>query len=197
MKKYILATIVFILFFNIVSCQTTKQRIKLDKIHYINENGFLNITFNIVNLSKDTLYLNHKRLIVKFIKKNKPIKWEYPKVDVQPFIKPVLKSGEQIQIKSEVLNNEDPKEKLMTYFANKLFLKNVEINHKLLKYKDKVIQKIIDDCIVLLPLETYEYETNLFSKNFDKTCKVSVKYLDSKKFTYFMDESGKKVDINN
>ena len=197
MKKYILATIIFILFINVVSCQTTKQKIRIEEIKYLNDNGLLSITFDIVNLSKDTLYLNYKALIIKIIKKNKIIKWEYPKVDVQPFIKPVLKNNEQIYDKRDILNKEDPTEKLVTSFANKLFIKNEKINHKLSKYTDRIIQNIIDNCIVLLPLETYKHETYLFSKKIDKTCRVSVKYSDSKIFTYFVDDNGKRIEINN
>lgn len=197
MKKYILATIAFFLFFNVVSCQTTKQKIKIDRIKFINENGFLKITFNIINLSKDTMFLNYKMLNIRAVKNQKNVKLDYPNVHEQPFIKPVFKNGEQVQIKTEGLNKEDLKEKSANYFANKLFLKNLEINHKLLKYRDRIIQNIVNNCIVLLPSETYEYETYLFSKKFDKTCKVSVKYIDSKRFTYFVDDSGKKIDINN
>jgi hypothetical protein len=64
-----------------------------DKLQYVNENELVNITFNLVNVSDDTLYLSDKNLIIKLIKNNKSIDWDYPKVDVQPFIKPVLKSG--------------------------------------------------------------------------------------------------------
>lgn len=202
MKKYILTIFVFILFFNVVLCQTTKQKIKIDRVLYINENGFLKITFNIVNLSKDTLFINYKMLNITAVKYQKIIKLDYPNVHEQPFIKPVFKNGEQLRtrtldLNTEALNKEDPKEKSAYYFANKLFLKNLLINHKLLKYRDKIIQNIVDNCIVLLPSEIYEYETYLFSKKFNKTCKVSVKYSNSKRFTYFVDESGKKIDIYN
>ncbi|MCD0473279.1 hypothetical protein LPB87_02615 [Flavobacterium sp. EDS] len=87
-----------------------------------------------------------------------------------------------MQIKPEILNKEDPKEKLVTHFASRLFLKNVEINEKLLRYRDRIIQNIIDDCIVLLSSETYQYEIYLFSKKIDKTCRVSIKYSDNKRF---------------
>ena len=195
MKKYILPAIILTLFLSTVTCQTTKQKIKIDRIKYENENGFLNITFDIVNLSKDTLYLNYKALIIKLVKNNKTIEWKYPKVDVQPFIKPILKNGVQIYDKTKILNEKDPKEKLAIYFANKLFLKNIKNNYKLVEYRDKIIQNIVDDCIVLLPSEVYKYETYLFSKKFDKTCKVSVEYLDSKRFMYFILDDGKKIDI--
>lgn len=202
MKKYILPIFVFVLFFNVVLCQTTKQKIKIDRVLYVNENGFLKITFNIVNLSKDTLFLNYKMLNITAVKKQKIVKLDYPNVHEQPFIKPVFKNGEQLQtrtldLKTEGLNKEDPKEKSAYYFGNKLFLKNLLINQKLLKYRDRIIQNIVDNCIVLLPSEIYEYETYLFSKKFDKTCKVSVKYSNSKRFTYFVDDSGKKIDIYN
>jgi hypothetical protein len=196
MKNYIL--ILFLSFFsiNILFSQIPTQKFRIKKIEYLNEKGLVCVKFNLVNITGDTLYLSNKNLNIKLIKNNKTLKWEYPKVDVQPFIKPVLKNVEQMQIKPEILNKEDPKEKLATHFASKLFLKNVKINDKLLRYRDRIIQNIIDDCIVLLPSETYEYETYLFSKKFDKTCKVSVKYSASKRLTYFVNDSGKRVDIN-
>jgi hypothetical protein len=197
MKKHIATTIVFFLFLNVAYCQITKQKIRIERIKYVNEKGSINLTFNMMNITSDTLYLSRKKINIRLIKNHKSIKWEYPKFDIQIFVKPVLRNGEQIYKTPEVTNIKDPKEKAAKYFANKLFLKNSATNNELIRYRDRVIQNIVDDCIILLPLETYEYETFLFSKKFDKTCKVSVKYSDNKKFTYFLDESGKKIEITN
>ena len=197
MKKYILATVVFALFFNVASCQTTKPKFRIERIKFENENGLVNVTFNLVNITNDTLYLSNKNLNIKLIKNHKLVRWEYPKFDIQIFVKPVLKNGEQINRKIEILKEEDPKDKLANNFATKLFLKNLNVNMQLMKYKEIIIKTIVDDCTILLPAETYKYEIGFYSKKFDKTCKVSVKYLESKRFTYFIDDSGKKVDINN
>lgn len=197
MKKYILATVVFALFFNVASCQTTKQKFRIEKVKYSNENGLVNVTFNLVNITNDTLCLSDKNLSIRLIKNHKYINWDYPKVDVQPFVKPVLKNGEQIDNKIEILEKEDPKDKLANNFATKLFLKNLNVNMQLMKYKEIIIKTIVDDCTILLPAETYNYEIGFYSKKFDKTCKVSAKYSDNKRFTYFVDDSGKKIDINN
>ena len=197
MKKYILATVVFALFFNVASCQTTKQKFGIERVKYSNENGLVNVTFNLVNITNDTLYLSDKNLSIRLIKNHKICNWDYPKFDVQPFVKPVLKNGEQIDNKIEILNKEDQKDKLVNNFATKLFLKNLNVNVQLMKYKEIIIKTIVDDCTILLPAETYKYEIGFYSKKFDKTCKVTVKYLDNKRFTYFVDDKGKKIDINN
>ena len=195
MKSYIL--ILFLSFFsiNILFSQIPTKKFRIEKIEFLNERGLVCVKFNLVNITRDTLYLSNKNINFKLLKNSKAIKWEYPKVDVQPFIKPVQKNVEQMQIKPEIIDKEDLKEKLAAYFASKLFLKNLEINKNLVRYRDRIIQSIIDDCIILLPSEVYGYETYLFSKKFDKTCKVSVKYLESKRFTYFIDNKGKKIDI--
>ena len=136
MKKYILATVVFALFFNVVSCQTTKQKFGIERVKYSNENGLVNVTFNLVNITNDTLYLSDKNLSIILIKNHKYVNWDYPKFDVQPFVKPVLKNGEQIDNKIEILNKEDLKDKLANNFATKLFLKNLNVNVQLMKYKE-------------------------------------------------------------
>jgi hypothetical protein len=195
MKKYILIILVSVLSLSKIFCQTTKQKFRIERIKCVNENGFVNITFNLVNITNDTLYLSDKNLNIRLIKNHKSINWDYPKVHVQPFVKPVLKNGEQIDDKIKILNKEDPKDKLAKNFATKLFFKNLNANVQLIKYKEIIVKNIVDDCTILLPAETYNYEIGFYSKKFDKTCKVSVKYLDNKRFTYFVDDSGKKIDL--
>lgn len=195
MKNHILNIVLLSIFFNISYSQISQQKVRINKIEYVDQKGLVSLKFSLINITNDTMYLSNKNLTIKLTKNNKSIKCKYPKVDIQPFIKPILKNGKQIQTKKEILIIEDPKEKIAANFANKLFLENTGINHKLLRYRDIIIKNIIDDCIVLLPSETYEYETYLFSKKLDKTFKVSVKYLDSKRFTYFVDENGKKIEI--
>lgn len=195
MKRYSLIIFIFTLTLNVASCQTTKQKFRIERIKYVNENGFVNVTFNLVNITNDTLYLSDKNLRIRLIKNNKSINWDYPKVDVQPFVKPILKNGEQIDNKIEILDKEDPKDKLANNFATKLFFKNLNVNLQLMKYKEIIVKTIVDNCTILLPAETYNYEIGFYSKKFDKTCKVSVKYLDNKRFTYFVDDSGKKIDV--
>ncbi len=197
MKKYSLIIFIFTLNLNLASCQITKPKFRIERIKYTNENGLVNVMFNLVNITNDTLYLSDKNLRIRLIKNNKSINWDYPKVDVQPFVKPVLKNGEQIDNKIEILNKEDPKEKLANNFATKLFFKNLNVTVQLMKYKEIIVKTIVDDCTILLPTETYNYEIGFYSKIFDKTCKVEVKYLESKRFTYFVDDSGNKIDINN
>ena len=124
--KYILIVFVFTLPFNIIFCQTIKQKFKIEKIKYVNENGFVNVTFNLVNITNDTLYLSDKNLDIRLIKNHKLIKWDYPKFDVQPFIKPVLKDGTSIYENNlEIPIQEIIKDKLANHFANKLFLKSL------------------------------------------------------------------------
>lgn len=82
-------------------------------------------------------------------------------------------------------------------FANKLYEKNFGSNVIYKKDKEFIMESIVNNCIILMPNEVLDYTSGFYSKKFDKKCKVSAKYIDSKRFTYFIDDRGKKIDINN
>lgn len=197
MKTYNL-TLLFILAFGAVFSQTRKQSVKIENIRFEVENYIVNVKFNIVNMTQDTLYISERNIDIQLIKKSKLIKWEYPKVDIHPFVKSVLKNKTYgFENKTVTSTQDNIRDKLANCFANKLFLKNLKVNKEFEKHKNVIVENIVEDCIVLLPLETYDYEKGFYSKKIDKTCKVSVKYLRSKRFTYFVNDNGKKIDINN
>lgn len=157
--------------------------------------NFPSLEFEISNKSKDTLYISENNILITVFKGKSALKQDkvLPSIGT-PFIKPMIRK----QFKSEEKDKyERLLENLKLKFANKLYTKNFGSNTKYIDSKDFIIENIVRDCIVLMPNESIDYSSGFYSKKFDKACKVSVKYLDSKRFTYFIDDSGKKIDINN
>jgi hypothetical protein len=157
-------------------------------------NNLVLLQFEIESKTNDTIYLSKKNIHLRVFKDKKEIN-EDKLPTYLPFIKPT-------KAKKEFKCEEKDKyerylENLKLKFANKLYDKNFGSNTVYKDSKDFIIENIVRDCIVLMPNESIDYSSGFYSKSFDKTCKVSAKYLDNKRFTYFVDDSGKKIDINN
>jgi hypothetical protein len=110
-----------------------------------------------------------------------------------PFIRPIIRKQFKCKEKQQY---EKYLENLKFKFANKLYEKNFGSNAAYKDSKDFIIGNIIRDCIILMPNESIDYSTDFYSETFDKTCRVEAKYLDNKRFTYFLDDNEKKIDIN-
>lgn len=155
--------------------------------------NFPSLEFEITNKSKDTLYISENNIQTTVIKNKVVLKQDkvIPSIGT-PFMKPMFRK----QFKSEEKNKYNKLiEKLKFKFANKLYEKNFGSNNTYEESKDFIIENIVRDCIILFPSESIDHSVGFYSKKFDKTCKVSVKYLDSEIFTYFVDDNGKKIDI--
>lgn len=148
MKKFNLI-IVFILIFNLQSCQIKKQNISIEEIQQSVDNGFVDLKFKIINNTKDTLFISDKNLDFQIVKKGKIIPLEYAKIHIQPFIKPVLKNTKQVSTSQQKsILEKTPKDKMAISFAKKLFEKNLEKNKYLVEYEELIVQHIFEDCIV-------------------------------------------------
>lgn len=156
-------------------------------------NNFVLLQFEIENKSNDTIYLSKKNIDIKVFKNNKEINKDNPPTYL-PFVRPTKIKQFKCEDKDKY---EKGKEELKFKFANKLYEKNFGSNSKYIGSKDFIIKNIVSDCIILMPSESIDYSSGFYSKSFEKTCKVSVKYVDNKRFIYFVDDSGKKIDINN
>jgi|SRR6218665_2095273 len=177
--------------------QETNEEIKLTYLGYeINRYRFnyQNLNFEIRNNTKDTLYLSEMNISVKVIKGGKTLEEDNSKSIGTPYVRPVINKGfvckEEKEYKEKINS-------LKVKFAEKLYQKNFGSNTTLVDDKNFIIESIIRDCVVLMPNEAIDYTSGFYSEKFDKNCKVSAKYLDSKRFTYFIDNSGKKIDIMN
>lgn len=200
MKKKIIVILVicFSFFgFSFLVKQTIDEKIKLTYLGYeINRYRFnyQNLNFEIINKTKDTMYLSDTNIFIKIIKEEKILKEDKPQSIGTPYVRPVISKGFVCKEQKEY------DEKINSFklkFANKLYDKNFGSNTIYKNSKDFIIESIVRDCIILMPNESIDYSSGFYSKLFDKTCKVTVKYLDNKRFTYFVDDKGKKIDINN
>ena len=156
-------------------------------------NNFVLLQFEIENATNDTIYLSEKNVDLKIFKNKKSIN-EDNLPTYLPFIRPTKVKGFKCEEKEK---HEKSIEELKLRFANKLFEKNFGTNAVYKASKDLILESIIRDCIVLMPNESIDYNKGFYSKKFDKNCKVSVKYLENKRFSYFVDDNGKRVNINN
>lgn len=156
-------------------------------------NNFVLLQFEIENVSNDTIYLSEKNIDLKIFKNKKNIKEDNLPIYL-PFIRPTKIKQFKCEEKEKYVK---VIEELKIKFANKLYEKNFASNTVYKNYKDYILENIINDCIVLMPNESINYSKGFYSQKFDKTCKVSVKYTEKKRFSYFVDNSGKRVDINN
>lgn len=155
-------------------------------------NNFILLQFEIENLTNDTIYLSEKNIDLKIFKNKKNIN-EDNLPTYLPFIRPTKIKEFKCEEKEKY---EKSIEELKLKFANKLYEKNFGKNTVYKDSKDLILENIIRDCIVLMPNESIDYNKGFYSKKFDKNCKVSVKYSENKRFTYFVNDSGKRVDIN-
>lgn len=155
-------------------------------------NNFVLLQFEIENLTNDTIYLSEKNIDLKIFKNKKKIN-EDNLPTYLPFIRPIKIKEFKCEEKERY---EKSIEELKLKFANKLYEKNFSTNTIYKDSKDFILENIIRDCIVLMPNESIDYNKGFYSKKFDKNCKVSVKYSENKRFTYFINDSGKRIDIN-
>ncbi|WP_131701507.1 hypothetical protein [Flavobacterium sp. ABG] len=155
-------------------------------------NNFVLLQFEIENLTNDTIYLSEKNIDLKIFKNKKKIN-EDNLPTYLPFIRPIKIKEFKCEEKERY---EKSIEELKLKFANKLYEKNFSTNTIYKDSKDFILENIIRDCIVLMPNESIDYNKGFYSKKFDKNCKVSVKYSENKRFTYFVNDSGKRIDIN-
>lgn len=177
--------------------QTINEKIKLTYLGYeINRYRFnyQNLNFEIINNTKDTIYLSEKNIFIKVIKKGKTLKEDKPQSIGTPYVRPVISKGFVCKEEKEY---EEKINSLKVKFANKLYNKNFGSNSVYKDSKDFILENIVRDCIVLMPNESMDYSSGLYSAKFDKTCKVEAKYLDNKVFSYFVNDNGKRVNINN
>ncbi|WP_374505015.1 hypothetical protein [Flavobacterium sp.] len=177
--------------------QKTNEKIKLTYLGYeINRNRFnyQNLNFEIINNTEDTIYLSEKNVFIVVIKEGRKLKEDKFQSIGTPYVRPVISKG---FVYKEEKEYEEKVNSLKVKFANKLYEKNFGSNAVYKKDKEFIIESIVNNCIILMPYEILDYTSGFYSKKFDKTCKVSAKYIDSKRFTYFIDDNGKKIDINN
>lgn len=189
MKKKVLLLILNISLFN--ACHG--QLVKNEDLHFfylgysistfnndVKNNAYLNILIN--NIGNDTLYLSKSNIRVIIRKDNKIIKENNYNGDAnnknsyQPFIPPSFPSKYKSEEKEKYLIMKDS---LINIYSNKLFEKNFKKNQLINRYKENILKKIKEDCIVILPKETYEYNYLVKSKKINRESKIEVSY-DSK-----------------
>lgn len=144
----------------------------------IKNNIKLEIILN--NIGKDTLYIskNHIQIIVS--NDNKIIKEDKQTMDMDkegyishPFIPPTYPLKYNEMEKDKYLKTKDS---LIKNYAEKLFDKNLKRYPSLISNKTEIVDVIIDNCILLFPKETLEYNYYFRSKIFDKNSEVNVYY---------------------
>ncbi|UYW02003.1 hypothetical protein K5I29_03575 [Flavobacterium agricola] len=189
MKKKVLLLILNISLFN--ACHG--QLVKNEDLHFfylgysistfnneVKNNAYLNILIN--NIGNDTLYLSKSNIRVIIKKDNKNIKDNNYNGDAnnknsyQPFIPPSFPSKYKSEEKEKYLIMKDS---LINIYSNKLFEKNLKKNQLINRYKENILKKIKEDCIVILPKETYEYNYLVKSKKINRESKIEISY-DSK-----------------
>ena len=178
---------------------TIDKKIKITYLgfeYYVHPGGSLNkFNFELNNNTLDTLYISTENIVFT-IKKGKSTltgKKVLPSIGT-PFFWPRVRKQFKCEEKQQY---EKYLENLKFKFANKLYKKNFGSNTLYKNDKDFIIENIIRDCIILMPNEAIDYDCHFHNEKFDRTCKVEAKYLDNKRFTYFVDDNGKKVDIMN
>jgi hypothetical protein len=200
MKKNIIVIFIVSFFFfgfSFFVKQTIKGKVKLTYLGYeINRYRFnyQNFNFEILNNTNDKIYLSETNIFVSVTKEGKPLKEDKNESIGTPYVRPVINKG---LVCIEQREEEEKKYSLKVKFANKLYQKNFGFSPKDIDTKKGIIDHIVSDCIVLMPNESINYSRGFHSKIFDKSCKVSVKYIENKRFNYFLDDNGKKININN
>ncbi|WP_395066048.1 hypothetical protein [Flavobacterium sp.] len=196
-RVFYISVFSFLLLSNTFIDNQLNNKINITYLGYKNNvyhSDFSTLEFEIVNKSQDTVFLSKENIVLTVIKGKTIIKEEKPSTIGMPFVKPIIRSTifckEQKEYQEKINS-------LKLKFANKLYEKNFGSNTIYKNSKDFIIENIIRDCFILMPNESIDHSMGFYSKKFDKTCKVSVKYSDNKRFTYFVDDSGKKIDITN
>lgn len=194
MKKVFCFSILSLL---LISSKLIENKIRITYLGYkssVYRPNFSTLEFEISNNSRDTIYLSKQNIIVKVIKEKSILREKKTSTVGTPFVKPIIRNT--ILCKEEK-ERQERMNRLKFKFASKLYEKNFGSNTVYKDSKDFIIENIVRDCIILMPNESIDYDIGFYSEKFDKTCKVDVKYLYIKRFTYFVDDKGKKIDINN
>jgi hypothetical protein len=162
--------------------------------HYL-DSSFNVLKFEITNKSQDTLYISERNILTIISKGGVILKEKI----CLPIGAPIILSlNDRKQFKCEEKDNyEKGIEKLKLNFANKLYDKNFGSNSEYKSSKDFILKNIIRDCIVLLPNESINYSKGFDNEAFDKTCKVKIRYINTKIFSSFVNDDDKIVEINN
>jgi hypothetical protein len=185
----------FLMFFlSILSnCENYNHSVQCEYLDFEKFGRISFLYYNITNNTADTIYISTKNIIVKVIKRNKLLKNEEIKTRGQLIFETSDKNKSRIKIQFE---QEKKTDSLKHVFAKKMFYKNFG-NNKYKRNKEFIIQCIKNDCMVLIPKQSVIYSKLFNNSVFDEKCKVNIIYLNNKRFTYFVDDTGKKVEINN
>ncbi|CAA9202863.1 hypothetical protein FLA105534_04287 [Flavobacterium bizetiae] len=195
MKYSILAAVLFSFGFSFsVASQSYSRKVDfeyLDFEKFANSSKQVILYFKIKNNSSDTLYLSKKNIILTVTKEGKSLKDEKNTSAGQVVFAADKKNKQKVY--DENLHDQQT-ELLRHNFGEKLYNKNFA-NEKTKKNQDFIIGVIENDCIVVLPHKSVNYSRIFINNQFNKTCKISVKYDDNPIFTYYMSGNEKKVNI--
>lgn len=190
-----------IILFGILLCfgfNTKSEKIKITYLgfeYYVHPGGSLNdLNFELKNNTLDTLYISRQNITFNIRKGNSVLKEVQNKSIGSLFFLPRVRKQ---FLCDDKVKYEKYLENLKLKFANKLYEKNFGSNTVYKNSKDFIIENIVRDCIILMPNEAIDYDCHFHNEKFDKTCKVEAKHIDNKVFTYFVNDNGKRVDINN
>lgn len=187
--------IVILLFISLsfsANCQNNFNKIHIEYLdfeHFRNSSKL--VYFKIKNNTKDTIYLSDKNIKINVLKNGKLLKDEENKSIGQIIFRPLPKNKPKIDKEEKY---EKKTVRLKHNFAEKLFYKNFK-NSKYKTNKESIIRNIENVCIVILPNESINYSKTFNNALFDKTCTVNIKYVNNKRFSYFVDDD-KAVNIN-
>lgn len=185
MKKIIIFLMINMSLFNVCHGQLVKNK---DLIFFYNEysisaynNDINNVNINILinNIGNDTLYISKSNIKIVLRNYNNIINDKNFDVDTNkkhsshPLIFPSYPPKYKIEEKEKYLIMKDS---LINIFSNTLFEKNAKKNQSLTNYKENILKKIKEDCILILPKETYSYNYLFRSSKFDKKSIVDVSY---------------------
>lgn len=177
----------------LLNCQNYRDSVEFEYLDFEKFGQINFFYFNITNNTTDTIYLSTRNILVTVLKKEKLLENEEIKTRGQLIFDRSDKNKERIK---NWLAEEEKTDSLKHTFATNLFYKNFGKN----KYKNSrefVIRCIKADCIILKPKQTAIYSKIFNNSAFDNKCKVNISYLNTKRFSYFVDDTGKEVTINN
>jgi len=186
----------FLMFFCVsflINCQNYKDSVEFEYLDFEKFGQINFLYFNITNNTTDTIYLSTRNISATVLKKEKLLENEEIKTRGQLIFNSSDKNKERIK---NWLAEEEKTDLLKHTFATNLFYKN----SGKIKYKSRrefIIQCKKADCIILKPKQTFIYSKIFNNSDFDSKCKVNISYLNTKRFSYFVDDTGKEVEINN
>ncbi|MEZ0184280.1 hypothetical protein AB9T89_18690 [Flavobacterium oncorhynchi] len=145
-----------------------------------NSQGLNRLFLEVKNNTLDTLYFSRKNIIIEIFKNNKKIENKVLKSTGQVIYRPSYLNKSKIDRE----NAHEKRTSVLRYnYAKKIFHKNFGRSES---NEEFIIQVIQNDCIVLLPNESINYGVIFNNTKYDKTCKVSVKYIMNSRFSSFV-----------